>query len=285
MTTKTKSIMLLIVTALLWSLGGLLVKSIQWNSMAIAGMRSAIAIPIILLVVKKSYFTFSRPQLAAACFYSATVTLFVIANGLTTAANSVLLQYTAPIYVAVFGIILLKEPVHARDWVIIAAALTGICLFFIDKLEPGNLLGNILALLSGISFALMIVFLRMQKHGFPVGSIFIGNILTALLMAPFMLREVPRDQVSWTALIFLGACQLGIPYVLYTKAIKNVTALEGVLIPLLEPILNPVWVMLFIGERPGKWALLGGIVVLGSLIARAWYMYHDLQRTPAVSCD
>ena len=266
MKTHTKALLFLLLTAVLWSFGGLLIKSVSWNPMAIAGMRSAISIPLLLLVVRKDHFTFSFSQIAGACFYSATVILFVSANKLTTAANAIILQYTAPIYVAIFGIWLLKEKVRLHDWIVIFVAMLGICLFFIDKVSPGNMLGNILSLISGVTFALMLVFMRMQKDGYPLSSVFIGNVITALLMIPFMFRAIPKDCNSWIALILLGTLQLGLSYILYSIAIKNTTALEAIMVPLIEPILNPIWVLIFIGEKPTKWALLGGSVVICSLI-------------------
>ena len=126
MKTHTKAFLFLLLTAVLWSFGGLLIKSVSWNPMAIAGMRSAISIPLLLLVVRKDHFTFSFSQIAGACFYSATVILFVSANKLTTAANAIILQYTAPIYVAIFGIWLLKEKVRLHDWIVICNASVGI---------------------------------------------------------------------------------------------------------------------------------------------------------------
>ncbi|MCI0498297.1 MAG: DMT family transporter [Planctomycetales bacterium] len=266
---QTEAIMFLISAAVLWSFGGLLIKSVMWNPMAIAGMRSAIAVLVLLLVIRKDRFTFSFSQMAGAVFYSATMISFVCANKLTTAANAIILQYTAPVYVAVFGIWLLKETVRPSDWIVITAAIAGICLFFIDKVSPGNLLGNILALASGVTFALMIVFLRMQKDGYPLGSIFMGNVITALLMIPFMFRAVPKDFNSWIALFLLGVFQLGLSYLLYSIAIKSATALEGIMIPLLEPILNPLWVLLFLDEKPTAWAFIGGSVVILSLMIHA----------------
>lgn len=266
---RTKAFIFLVSAAVLWSLGGMLIKSVAWNPMAIAGIRSGISMLIFILVIRKKHFTFSFSQIAGAIFYAATMISFVCANKLTTAANAILLQYTAPIYVAILGSRLLKEKVKVYDWMIIFIAILGICLFFIDKMSMGTLLGNILALISGISFALMIVFLRMQKDSHPICSVFIGNILTAVLMMPFMFLDIPTDYTSWMALLLLGIFQLGFPYILYSIAIKYATALEAVMIPFIEPVLNPLWVLIFIGEMPTKWAIIGGIIVITSLIVHA----------------
>lgn len=266
---QTKAFVFLVLAAVLWSFGGLLIKSVTWNPMAIAGVRSAISVLVLLAVIRKKHFTFSFSQIAGAVFYAATMITFVCANKLTTAANAIILQYTAPIYVALLGIWLLKEKVQLSDWIVIIAAILGICLFFIDKVSIGNQLGNILALISGVTFALMIVFLRMQKDSFPISSVFMGNILTAVLMTPFMFYAVPKDVNSWGALVLLGTFQLGLSYILYSIAIKNATALEAVMIPLMEPVLNPLWVLIFLGEKPTQWAFIGGAIVILSLIIHA----------------
>lgn len=272
---QTKAFILLLTAAVLWSFGGLLIKSVTWNPMAIAGVRSAISVLVLLTVIRKKHFTFSFSQIAGAVFYAATMITFVCANKLTTAANAIILQYTAPIYVALLGIWLLKENVQLYDWIVILAGILGICLFFMDKVSLGNQWGNILALISGITFAFMIVFLRMQKDSYPISSVFMGNVLTAVLMIPFIFHAVPKDANSWIALFVLGIFQLGLSYILYSIAIKNATALEGVMIPLLEPVLNPLWVLIFLGEKPTKWAFIGGSIVIVSLIIHAKIKYSQ----------
>jgi drug/metabolite transporter (DMT)-like permease len=261
-----RSVMLLFPTAVLWSFGGLLIKSINWNPLAIAGTRSAIAIPVLMMIVRKSDFTYSWAKIFGAFFYAATVILYVCANKLTTAANVIILQYTASFYVAILSFWLLKEKVNKYDWIVIFIALFGVFLFFVGELSLGHIVGNILALICGIAFALMIIFLRMQKDSSPLGSVFLGNMITVLCMLPFMFHAIPEDPASWTALSLLGIFQVGLSYILYTIAIKYVTALEAVLITLIEPIINPLWVFLFLGEKPTPWALLGGAIVVVSLI-------------------
>lgn len=208
--------------------------------------------------------------------YTTTVILFVVATKLTTAANAILLQYTAPVYAALFGAWFLGERVAWLDWVIIAAVLGGMALFFLDCLTPGGLWGNICAIASGVSYAGLVTFLRKQKSGSPLESILIGNLLTALVGLPFMLQG-PPGSASWVGLIFLGVFQLGLSYVLYSAAIKYITALEAILVAVVEPILNPLWVFLVIGEAPGRWALLGGTVVLIAMTVR--YAVNALHKT------
>jgi drug/metabolite transporter (DMT)-like permease len=141
-------------------------------------------------------------------------------------------------------------------------------LFFLDTLTPGNLLGNVCAILSGIGFAFFVLFMRRQKNESPIETVILGNFFTGLIGIPFMFESMPGP-MSWLGLLFLGVVQLGISYALYSEAIRHVSALEAILIPGIEPILNPVWVFLMLGERPGKWALVGGFVVLISVTLRS----------------
>lgn len=264
--------LLLLLAALCWSLGGVLIKSIDWPPMAIAGGRSAIAIPMILLCIGRPRFTFSRAQIGGALAYAGTVILFVFATRMTTAANAIFLQYTAPIYVALIGRWYLGEHASRIDWLVIAVALIGIALFFMDRLTVSGWWGNVIALGSGLAFACVALFLRREKAGSPVASIVLGNVIVALAGLPFILQAPSLGESSLWRLVLLGTAQLGLPYVFYATAIKQVTALEATLIPLLEPVLNPLWVMLALGERPGPWAILGGLLVLGAVLGRGIIM-------------
>lgn len=270
---------LLLLAALLWSLGGVLIKSIHWQPMAIASARSAIAIPVMIACIGRPRFSFSTAQIGGAIGYAATVALFVFATRMTTAANAIFLQYTAPIYVALIGRYYLSERSLAVDWFVIAVALGGIALFFMDRLTTSGFLGNIIALGSGVAFASVAIFLRKERAGSPATSIILGNIIVALAGLPYFFGEPFGPGDGWR-LLLLGAVQLGIPYVLYAAAIKQVTALEATLIPFIEPILNPLWVMLALGERPGRWAMFGAILVLGAVVLRAVLM---IKQTPAFS--
>jgi drug/metabolite transporter (DMT)-like permease len=262
------AVLLLIITSALWSLGGVLIKSVDWPSMAKAGARSAIAAVIMLAWMGRPKFTWSWSQIGAALAYVGTVSLFVIANDRTTAANAIFLQYTAPIYVAFLGGWFLGEKTRRIDWLCIGLALFGIALFFRDDFDARGLLGIIVALGSGISFATMVMLLRKEKDTSPESSLLLGNLLAAAIGLPFGLGHgLPGSQ--WTILAILGAVQLGVPYILYSIAIKRVTALEAILIPMLEPILNPIWVALARGEIPGAWSLAGGGLVLSAVLIRS----------------
>jgi drug/metabolite transporter (DMT)-like permease len=273
-TARNRAVVLLILVAVLWSLGGLLIKMVHWNPLAIAGARSGIAAVVLLIAIRRPRLTWSKTQVGAAIAYAGTVSLFVVANQLTTAANAIFLQYTSLIYIALFGAWFLGEKASRRDWMFIAAILSGMAFFLFDGLVSGNWVGNFCAALSGFCFAWMALFLRKQKSGSPVESVILGNLLTALIGFPFMWVAGP-DSTGVLALLALGIFQLGIPYLLYSKAIRHVTALEAMLIPVIEPILNPLWVLIMLGEKPSLLSLLGGLLVVGSIVLRQLMTHHN----------
>lgn len=274
---RTQAVFLLVAAAVLWSLAGVLIKWVSLPALAVAGFRSAIALPVMLLFFGRRAVNFSTSQLIGGVCYAATVTLFVSATKLTTSGNAILLQYTAPLYVALLSGWLLHERTRWFDWAAIAAVLCGMSLFFIDQLSADGMTGNILAVLSGIAFASLIIAMRRQKNASPAGSAILGNILTVLICLPWMIQSPPGG-ADWIGLALLGVFQIGLSYACYVVAIKSVTAMEGILIPVLEPILNPIWTLLFMGERIGPWALLGGVVVILSIIFRAVMDYRRTLR-------
>ena len=245
------------------------IKFIEWHPIAIAGGRSIIAALIMWVYVKKPKFTWSNIQIMGAVAYAFTVILFVIANKLTTAANTILLQYTGPIYVALFSYWFLKEKITSIDWITILAVILGMTLFFIEKLSPDGILGNFIAILAGIAFAWLALCLRKQKDESPLESLILGNILTAIIGLPFIIDSGIPSQQSMIALFVLGIFQIGIPYILYSKAVKYVSALDAVLIPILEPILNPLWVFLLLGESIGMWPMIGGAIIIVAITTRS----------------
>jgi len=271
---RQKGIVLLAAASVLWSSGGLLIKLIDWNTMSIVGARSLLALPVLLVVVRHPRFTWSRAQIGAALCCAATMILFVAATRMTTAANAILLQYTSPIYIALFGAWFLGERATFLDWITIAAVMAGMALFFLGQLTIAGAWGNVLAIASGVTMAWLAMFLRKQKHGSALESVMLGNIIAAIIGVPFMIGSAPRSAASWLGLILLGVFQLGLPYILFTTAIKHVAALEASLITVIEPILNPIWVLILVGEKPAPWTILGGMIVLGSItgrgILRAW---------------
>jgi drug/metabolite transporter (DMT)-like permease len=265
----TRAVGQLLLAALLWSLAGVLIKGLAWPALAVAGGRGFIAALFLLATSRGLRFTWSRVQVGAAVAYASCTVTFVIANKLTTAANAILLQYTAPVWVALLGAWLLHERPTRADWLATAAALGGMALFFANELRLISVLGNFIGVLSGVSFAVMAILMRMQKDGSAVESIILGNLLAFLIGLPAIATAPALPGRGWLLLLVLGVVQLGLSYRLYARAIRHVTALEAVLIPVIEPVFNPLWVLLCFGERPGPLALAGGIIVLGAVTLRA----------------
>ena len=266
MTVKSRAILLVFLTAVLWSTGGFFIKYIDWTGISIAGGRSIIAAFFICLCLRRwPRLPKSRVFWLCAVFYSLLVIFFVTATKLTTAANAILLQYVSPIYVAILAPFILKEPTSRRDWLFIALALCGMCLFFVDSLSDKGLEGNILAIISGVFFASFCMCLRRIPEGYVADAVVWGNVLAFFLCLPFMDFAHPPSPQGWLALVTMGCVQLGLGYYLYSRAAPHLKALELIVIPIAEPILNPIIVAIFIREIPGFWSIIGGVVVLCSI--------------------
>lgn len=267
---KSAAIFAMVATAFLWSIAGLFIKVIDWNPIAIAGLRSFVASIVIFVYLKRPEFNFSFPQIAAAIAHAVTMLLFVAANKTTTAANAILLQYTAPVMTAFIGATLLKERPRVEHFFALPIAAAGMIIMFFNELGSGNLFGNALALMSAITMSYYFVFMRMQKDGSPLESILLSHWLTAILCIMISLF-LPFPQVtlkSLAAIAVLGIVQLGLSSILFSIAIKRVSAISAILIAIIEPVFNPVWVFIAIGEAPGVNALIGGgIIVLAVTIA------------------
>ena len=265
---RRKAILYLVITAILWSSSGLFVKILDWQPVAILAGRSFFAAIVFLIYLRRIPTRFGLWQVLAASMFILTQFLFITSTKLTTAANSIFLQYTAPIYVVLLGYWFLGEKPSRTDWLAMLVIFAGLTLFFADKLSPEGFYGNLLAILSGVTSAIMMVSFRAQKDGNPAESNLIAFLVTATFGLPFVLKE------TWTVnsvliLAFLGVFQIGFAFIFFTKGIKHIPALEANLIGTLEPVLNPIWVFLFYGESMGRFALVGGLVVLGGVILSA----------------
>jgi len=263
--TRSSAALALVVTSLLWSMGGVFIKSVEWNPLAIAGARSGIAALFMLLVLGRPRARLSWPLAGAALSTAVTMLLFVSATRLTTAANAVMLQYLAPIWVAVLAPRFLGEPTRPRDWLALLVAVAGMTLFFWDDMTPQGKLGIGLALCSSVTFAgIPLCLRRLGDSGGQSESVLLGNALLAVVCLPFYFQGPWPDAKGVGALLALGVVQTGLAYYIFTRAIRHVRALPAILIPVIEPVLNPLWVFLFIGEEPSFHAMLGGALVLGA---------------------
>jgi drug/metabolite transporter (DMT)-like permease len=258
-----------VIASILWSTGGLLIKWVDWNPIAIAGIRSCISSLVMIgfwfVLTKKLPKKPDKFVMFGAINYVILVMLFVSANKLTTSANAILLQFTAPIWAMILGAIFFKVKFDRKDILTVVVVFGGMILFFIGDIDGGGLLGNILAVVSGISMALMIITLKKVTNHKPLEVVIWGNIFTFIVAMPFY-SGIVLTSANITGILLLGVFQLGISYIFFTKGIENVTVLEGILIPVIEPLLNPIWVFMGTGEKPSQFALIGGVIVLAAVL-------------------
>lgn len=262
--------LLMCLCAFLWSIGGLFIKLLPWNAAAICGVRSGISALIILLYMAKMKYrlTLKNPMVwLAGLGLMGTMLLFVSANKLTTSANAIVLQSTSPLYIMVIAALFLGARYSRRELVMVGIVMAGITLFFFDQLTPGGLLGNLLALLSGLTMALMYTASgRLPDDSSSMSALVVGHLGAALAGLPFLLLSPPAiTPLSVASILILGVFQLGIPYILYAIAVRRCSPLSCSLIGMIEPLFNPVWVFLVVGEAPGFFAFIGGIIVLATV--------------------
>lgn len=267
-----RSRLFLLGAALLWSTAGAAIKLCTLDAWQIAAGRSLFAAATLFLALPATRKLPTRRAAWVAVAYAATVVLFVVANKLTTAANAIFIQDTAPLYVLLLGPLILGERPTRGSLLAVPVFALGLVLFFLDQLTPGQQVGNLVALASGLTFALCIVGLRsIREEG--DGAAAWGNLLAVLVGAPLALGG-PLPTVTDVALVaFLGVFQLGLAYSLFARGVRDTPALEASLLVLLEPVLSPIWAFALAGERPGPWALAGGSVIL---VATAWKTIEPL---------
>lgn len=265
--------------AVLFSTGGAAIKGTALSGFQVAGLRSAVAAVALGLLLPEARRGLRLRLLPAAMAYAATLVGFVLATKLTTAAAAIFLQSTAPIWVLLLSPLLLGERIHVRELPFVALAAAGLLLVFLGSRDPAVSapqpeLGNVLALGSGLTFALMIMAMRRlasdrERLDGSLSAMMLGNVLALVICIPFA-WPLP-DRFSWTdsvAITYLGVVQIGLAYVLFTRGLRALPSLEVSLLALLEPVLNPVWTWLLHGERPTTLATFGGAVMLLAIAAR-----------------
>jgi DME family drug/metabolite transporter len=256
---------LILAAAALWSTGGAAIKLCSLNAWQISLGRSLVAAVVLWLVLPSARARPTRGTWAVAVAYACTVVLFTVANKRTTSANAIFLQDTAPLYVLLLSPLLLRERPTRGELLSVPLFLVGLLLFFKDQLTPGQVSGNLIALLSGVAFALCILGLR-RLGGNNAPAVLLGNVLAGAASLPGSLGGPPVTTRDLAIVLFLGIFQLGLSYALFARGLRSTPATEASLLALLEPVLNPVWAFVFAGERPGPWALAGGsLVLLGTL--------------------
>ena len=269
MKSATSANIILIIAALMWSVGGLFIKLVDLSPIAITGTRSIAAALVFLIYLKKPQLYWNRYFITGVISSAAMMLLYVFSIRLTTAANAIFLEFTAPIYVVILGYFVLNERITIFDILSMFVIFSGMTLFFIDELSFYGFWGNIMAAVAGVCLGVVTIMIRKENES-AFQIVLMGNILTALVCIPFMFAGFQETaSTDWFIIFVLGIVQLGIPYILYTKALRQVKALDAILVSMIEPILNPFWVYIFVGEKMGEWALFGGILVLSGSIGRA----------------
>lgn len=267
--------------AVLFSTGGAAIKAAQFTSWQVASLRSGIAALALLLLLPAARRGWTWRAWLVGVAYAVTLTLFVLANKLTTSANTIFLQSTAPLYLLLLGPWLLREHVRPRDLGVMLAVAVGLLLFFLGSerpvaTAPDPVRGNMLAALSGVAWAFTVVGLRWlgtverQGGGSGLAAVVIGNLLAFAGCLPAALPLGAHAAQDWVTVIYLGVFQIGLAYILVTSALRQLRAFEASMILLIEPALNPLWAWAVHGEVPGPWAFAGGAIILGATTLKTW---------------
>jgi|RhiMetdeSRZDD1v2_1073273.scaffolds.fasta_scaffold67961_4 drug/metabolite transporter, DME family len=274
-----RPILAMAAAAILWSTGGLLIKVISLDAVSLAAWRSAIATVTLFVLARFRGHRLGVQSRAsswvAAIAYANVLLFFVWATKLTTAANAIFLQYTAPLYLLLLEPALLKTRLQARDFGYVCVALAGLFLFFTGRMDTGDRIGNLVALASGVFFAVFALAIRVRHDDAEArwNAVAYGNAVLCIGIAAFEIAT--RATIAWptkvsevAGIVYLGVVQIGFAYALFAYAISKLSALESTLVGMIEPILNPLWVFLGTGERPTPWAILGATFIVGSIVTR-----------------
>lgn len=278
-------ILLVVAAALLWSTGGLFIKWTKLSAVELSFGRSLLAALTVAAFTYREGFRLNRLTVLTSFLYAALLLLFVVATKLTTAANAIFLQYTAPIYVLLLEPLFYKEKFRATDLFTVLACIAGMSLFFVGKLEAHDVLGNITALASGVCFAFYVLLLR-HPHTQRVNrasSVIYGNLLLVLITAPAGLAALGK--LTWhdgISVAYLGVIQIGVAYTLFTLGMaRGVRSLDAGIVGYIEPVLNPVWVFLVLGERPSAWAIIGGAIIITAVVTHTIFGARRARRQRA----
>jgi DME family drug/metabolite transporter len=263
-------LLFVLAAALLWSTGGLFIKWVTLSGLELSFGRSLLAAITVAIFTRREGFGINKVTALASLLYAALLLLFVLATKETTAANAIFLQYTAPVYLLIFEPLFYKEKFRSRDLIVVIFCVLGMSLFFVGKLRPQDVTGNLLALGSGLCFACYFLLLRHSKSRAVnrASSVIYGNLLLVVIAAPAALKVLPHiSKPDAIGIVYLGVVQIGIAYTLFTVAMaRGVRSLDAGIVGYVEPVLNPIWVFLAIGERPTSWAILGGAIIVVAVV-------------------
>lgn len=285
----------LLAAAALFSTGGAAIKATALSGWQVASFRSGVAALTVLLLVPAARRLPDWRVMLVGVGYAATMILFVVANKLTTAANTIFLQSTAPLYILLLGPWLLRERIRPKDLVFMLVVGLGLLPFFLgtdaaSATAPDPQRGNFIAALSGVAWAGTIVGMRWLGSSSEGGSaafvtVVVGNAIAFLACLPLALPVVGAGSADWLVIGYLGVFQIGVAYLCLTSGIRHVPALEASTLLLVEPALNPLWAWGVHGERPSTWALLGGATILAATIVKTWWDTRELAAPRAVTAS
>ena len=265
-----------------FSTGGLLIKMVPWSPLAINGARNLIGSLVIgiYILIRRHRIVISRQVILGAVSMIGVTTLFAAANKMTTAANTIVLQFTAPVFVILFMALFFHSRPKKPDMITCAAVLSGVCLFFVDGIQAGNWLGNLLALLSGICYA-GVFMMNTGKNADALSSCFLGQLTAGVIFTPLCASETEFSFSAVAAVLALGVVQVGGAYILFSEGIRKTPAVSASLITGLEPVMNPAWVAVFYGETISVLSLIGAVIVIAAILA--YNVYMSRKRDPVTS--
>ena len=267
MTVEKRNTLFVFIAAALYSIGGLCIKVIPWNGMSINSARNIVAVIVVggYLLATKHPLRINKFIALGAISVCGTNVLFSLANKMTTAANTIVLQFTAPIFVILLGMVFWRRKPVKLDVIACVVVLSGVVCFFIDGLEMGGMLGNVLALISGLTYAGVFLLNEMPDSD-PICSVFWGDVCSVILGFPFLVQETDFTAIAIGSVIVLGAFQVGLAYILMCIGLKTTPAVTASLISGIEPILNPILVAVFYGEPMGSMAFVGAVIVIVGVV-------------------
>jgi drug/metabolite transporter (DMT)-like permease len=267
-----------ITAAFLFSTGGAAIKAAAFTGIQVSSLRAGIAAAALLLWVRGRV-VLGWPAAAVGIVYAATLTLFVTSTKLTTAANAIFLQSTAPLYIVVLAPLLIGEQLRKREAIFLSAMAVGLLLCFTGQsaattTAPDPLVGNVLGVLCSIAWACTLIGFRWgerRRAGVGISAVIVGNVIAFLIGLPFLWPMPAVTIVDWSTLVYLGVVQIALAYIFLTSAVASLPALEVSLLLLLEPVLNPIWTWIVHGENPGRWVILGGAIIVAATGVKAIY--------------
>lgn len=280
---RRKGTLCVFAAALLYSIGGLCIKVIPWHGMSINGGRTLIALFVVggYMLLVRHKLRWNRWIALGAVAVCGTNVLFTLANKLTTAANAIVLQFTAPIFVILLSLLFWRKRPQKLDLTVCAVVLLGVLCFFVESLEAGGMLGNVLALFAGLCYA-GVFLLNDLPDSDPISSVFWGDVFSAVMGLPFLVHETDFAPITIGSLLILGAFQVGLSYVLMCIGLRTTPAVTASLVSGIEPVLNPILVAVFYHETIGPLSLLGAAVVISSIVI---YNVLKARRTHSAKAD